>query len=1506
MAHKAGQCSMKIQAELHGALLADGVEFSVKIGLAVGNVNIVHVGGEYNRREYVVCGSALLDAFACEEVCAAGDIVVSPLTWGLISHKFKGEPVEGTTRTRLVESTKTIRNVSVKKTTLATAAELVQLQSYVPASVRPYITCQISWLGQLRSISILFINLGISSKEMVEISPEMMDQLHRVFQTVQKETYRVEGSINKFLLDDKGSTILAVLGLPPATHTNDPSRAVYLALDLSAQLKNLHDGYPCYIGITTGTAFCGPVGSGCRREYSVLGDKVNTSARLMQTIKKQAFSEEKQVEMKGIIGHILCDQSTWEYAASESVDLYFVELPPLTLKGKTEPVRAFKPGWVQLPTKIEQTHRRRSSSFGILQQASPTVNVESSHRYMELLYHFDLMLANKAHEPSTVLMIGGAGTSKTEITDRFADALRDEYSGRQLCPAGRTVKIRHPNFTNRFRQSSKGNLFSGNGSDKISVNPPWVIKCRGVSSRAAHSGAYVWAQIMICINHIIDKSSLSSSLSFEESTYLDWLSERFKLIDIPEQNFDTESKEPNALALQICSVLKDVMKTTRAPVVIVIDNGHHMSPLDWKLTRDVSKGFVSQKSTKEAFSGFFMTIATWPLHEPNYAKHFEKPSQFYLELAHSINCILMHPARESRTNLIEEIKKEHMLDNIQNELQNFLGFMVNGEFTTGKTLVQCLLKDGHLKLVADQRGRTLQIDTGATPQLLVSASKYGVLRRHCASLLDKLSPADNVLLKCASVIARGSGPLGYLFHLGALISIYPMKDIYPFTELATSVTHGKDDNSDKIVVTKEVVDLFTEHLEVLESFGIVHRVTARKHRTSSLNAFSYSGYFVPVDILIQDNESGKYSQVPDQCYAFKSVLLRDSVYDSSLFKQRKKMHLLAAQMIKRRLDIEKEQEVYSSCLVASLMNHYFGAKEHEQANEASARYPRELPSAQRGSFYGSGVDLAGELSMELTKRRRSSTLFRVLANTALLKRNSSNCSVTKSRALSFENLAMDDTIKSITATIARIGTTGGAQDGYTRAPSMRQNIAKRMKKVRSQPKGDDNGEDFDKQVTPLHLLRKLFCCFQQGSQEVGSVVPEAAVSMFQRVSSKKKDVHQLGGALRKTAPPGLGRNARPDGTIERYKSLSGQFGDDPAKSIALDKMHTRWNEELFGEGLIQMMQELDVWDFDIFKLERFSRGMPLYTLSKLVFVKYDFYSSFNIQLPQVDVFSKSVEISYPDNPYHNSLHATDVVHSCHVLMKMMETEGCCFSKEEQFSLVISAMVHDICHPGVSAGFLVKTNDKSTLMFEEPRLENFHFASSKGLIEALLMDEPKARRILILGNVQKLVLATALQFHHPFLKQFSAGLEDRDMKTYARHDNASERFTVLELVMKCADVNNCAKDTVLYKQWVVRIVNEFLYEGDLEKSLNLPVSPFMDCFESKMQLGFIKGIAMPLYKMLRDLFPTTSSMYAQVSKNYTFWEMADKAPQDLVFKQDITVEDAPRLTTSPGIKGSTSE
>jgi adenylate cyclase 10 len=81
-------------------------------------------------------------------------------------------------------------------------------------------------------------------------------------------------------MDDKGSTLIVVFGLPPMSHQDDPVRAILSSYALIKELGAIN--CKCSIGIATGNVYAGVIGtSGSRREYSVLGDSVNLSARLM-------------------------------------------------------------------------------------------------------------------------------------------------------------------------------------------------------------------------------------------------------------------------------------------------------------------------------------------------------------------------------------------------------------------------------------------------------------------------------------------------------------------------------------------------------------------------------------------------------------------------------------------------------------------------------------------------------------------------------------------------------------------------------------------------------------------------------------------------------------------------------------------------------------------------------------------------------------------------------------------------------------------------------------------------------------------------------------------------------------------------------------------------------------------------------------------------------------------------------------------------------------------------
>src|SRR5258708_16993913 len=173
---------------------------------------------------------------------------------------------------------------------------------------------QTGWLAELRRVTVLFVNLPDLNQT------TSLEQAQTVASTLQTVLYRYEGSLNKLNVDDKGVTFVAALGLPPFAHENDAVRGVQVALAMQEKLNELD--VQSAIGITTGRVFCGAIGSEKRREYAMIGDVVNLSARLMQAAS----------------GQIICDTATFQAARSH---IQFDEGPSIHVKGKIYPVPVY-------------------------------------------------------------------------------------------------------------------------------------------------------------------------------------------------------------------------------------------------------------------------------------------------------------------------------------------------------------------------------------------------------------------------------------------------------------------------------------------------------------------------------------------------------------------------------------------------------------------------------------------------------------------------------------------------------------------------------------------------------------------------------------------------------------------------------------------------------------------------------------------------------------------------------------------------------------------------------------------------------------------------------------------------------------------------------------------------------------------------------------------------------------------------------------------------------------
>jgi adenylate cyclase len=158
--------------------------------------------------------------------------------------------------------------------------------------------------------TVMFVNF-IGLPEMVDRALpgeeiKVINNFSRAFALINAAVEARGGVLKKITYHLSGSDIVIYFGVPTA-HTNDPARAADAALAIREIVRNIkpptvggmQPDITCQIGINQGSAFAAEVGNPRgRREFNVLGDTVNTTARLMNKASKdQIVLSEKTYQM---------------------------------------------------------------------------------------------------------------------------------------------------------------------------------------------------------------------------------------------------------------------------------------------------------------------------------------------------------------------------------------------------------------------------------------------------------------------------------------------------------------------------------------------------------------------------------------------------------------------------------------------------------------------------------------------------------------------------------------------------------------------------------------------------------------------------------------------------------------------------------------------------------------------------------------------------------------------------------------------------------------------------------------------------------------------------------------------------------------------------------------------------------------------------------------------------------------------------------------------------------
>eukprot|EP00929_Paragymnodinium_shiwhaense_P104367 TRINITY_DN6871_c0_g1_i1.p1 TRINITY_DN6871_c0_g1~~TRINITY_DN6871_c0_g1_i1.p1 ORF type:complete len:506 (+),score=134.09 TRINITY_DN6871_c0_g1_i1:204-1721(+) len=307
-----------------------------------------------------------------------------------------------------------------------------------------------------------------------------------------------------------------------------------------------------------------------------------------------------------------------------------------------------------------------------------------------------------------------------------------------------------------------------------------------------------------------------------------------------------------------------------------------------------------------------------------------------------------------------------------------------------------------------------------------------------------------------------------------------------------------------------------------------------------------------------------------------------------------------------------------------------------------------------------------------------------------------------------------------------------------------------------------------------------------------------------------------------------------------------------------------------------LMVHLATWTgFNVFELETLTGGHgALRTMAYAIINNLGLIGEFQLPKSKLETFFGAVEHSYQDNPYHNAIHAADVIHGAYILINSGFKKG--LTELELLSIIVSAACHDAGHPGVTNEFRVASADELAITYNDRSVnENMSIALTYRLLNSVennfLSGFTRKQKASMRQMVVSAVLATDMSQHFKSVKTLRSIVEEQgsDLQHW---DNGEARQLQLEVILHAADLSNACRAHDVAVSWTDRVLEEFFAQGDRERSLGRDISPLCDRLTVSRpgsQIGFIDFIVRPMFSELASLSNCADAL-KNLDERHKFW------------------------------------
>ncbi|XP_043251737.1 adenylate cyclase type 10-like [Colletes gigas] len=350
-----------------------GVTLKVKLAIASGKTYFTSIGDSNTMSHYIITGKPVWDVKYAEGLCRGGDILVAPSSWQWVNpNEYVHETLPDGIHTLIIGCTSTwfqsreddveistdddddelfpidydsmyipkaIADSETEAVMMSLAGDTFEREKFrqVDYSLRPKIIKiararlkdalrsymlrpvirsvemdePLEYLTEMRQVVILFVNVITTNVD----KRTLISLVDSSYKLVCKIVGEMHGCVNKTSLFDKDLMFLCIFGLRGDKHELESQIGLKCASKVRTGLLKLRNVKSVTVSVTTGMTYCGVVGHILRREYTVIGMSVNKAARLMVAYRDR----------------VVCDRESFLHSHLET--RHFILQEPRYLKG---------------------------------------------------------------------------------------------------------------------------------------------------------------------------------------------------------------------------------------------------------------------------------------------------------------------------------------------------------------------------------------------------------------------------------------------------------------------------------------------------------------------------------------------------------------------------------------------------------------------------------------------------------------------------------------------------------------------------------------------------------------------------------------------------------------------------------------------------------------------------------------------------------------------------------------------------------------------------------------------------------------------------------------------------------------------------------------------------------------------------------------------------------------------------------------------------------------------